>query len=154
MDHLFLSAVSPDDQRGETTVIGRGREKGSAQVLRFSPVPEAASVLLDLATLFAKGFNAPLVFFPKSGLAFAQAMHSGKGSEEERLITAFAKGEEEYLGNDFVPGEGDDPYCRQLFGETLPVSSGYTLYREDNSPSFAELASRIFTPMLNHMEEL
>ncbi len=154
VEHLFLSAVAPDDQRCETTLIGRGRDKGSAQVLRLSPVPEAASVLLDLTSLFAKGLSAPLPFFPKSALAFAQAMHSGKGTDDERQIAAFAKAEEEYLGNDFAPGEGEDPYCRQLFGETLPVSPGYTLYSEDNSPPFAELAARIFLPMLNHMEEL
>jgi len=154
LEHLFLSAVAPDDQRCETTVIGRGRDKGSAQVLRFSPVPDAASVLLDLATLLAKGLSAPLPFFPKSALAFAQTMCSAKGTEQEKIIAAFAKAEEEYLGNDFAPGEGEDPYCRQLFGETLPVSPGYTLYPEDNSPPFAELATQIFLPMLNHMEEL
>ncbi len=154
LEHLFLSAVGPDDQRCETTVIGRGRDKGSAQVLRFSPVPEAASVLLDLVSIFANGLSAPLVFFPKSGLAFAQAIHSGKGTDEERQIGAFAKAEAEYLGNDFAPGEGEDPYCRQLFTDTLPVLDGYTLYSEDNSPPFAELATRIFLPMLNHMEEL
>jgi len=154
LEHLFLSAVAPDDQRCETTLIGRGRDKGSAQVLRLSPVPEAASVLLDLATLFTKGLSAPLPFFPKSALAFAQAMCSAKGTEQEKMIAAFARAEEEYLGNDFAPGEGEDPYCRQLFGETLPVSPGYTLYSEDNSPPFAELATRIFLPMLNHMEEL
>ncbi len=154
LEHLFLSAVVPEDQRCETIVIGRGSGKGTAQVLRFSPVPEAASVLLDLATLFAEGLNAPLPFFPKSGLVFARTIASGKGTEEERRIAAFARGEEEYLGNDFAPGEGDDPYCRQLFGDGLPVSPGYALYREGNSSSFGELATRIFTPMLIKMEEL
>ncbi|MHB1014599.1 MAG: exodeoxyribonuclease V subunit gamma [Desulfurivibrionaceae bacterium] len=154
LEHLFLSAVAPGDQRCETVVIGRGSGKGTAQVLRFSPVPEAASVLLDLATLFAEGLNAPLPFFPKSGLVFARTIASGKGTEEERRIAAFARGEEEYLGNDFAPGEGDDPYCRQLFGEGLPVSPGYILYHEGKSPSFAELATRIFTPLLIKMEEL
>ncbi|OGQ85726.1 MAG: exodeoxyribonuclease V subunit gamma [Deltaproteobacteria bacterium RIFOXYD12_FULL_56_24] len=154
LEHLFLSAVAPDDQRRETIVIGRGSGKGTAQVLRFSPVPEAARVLLDLATLFADGLNAPMPFFPKSGLVFARTMGSGKGSEEERRIAAFAKAEEEYLGSDFAPGEGDDPYCRQLFGEVLPVAPDYALYREGKGLSFAELATRIFVPMLGQMEEL
>lgn len=154
LEHLFLSAVAPGDQRCETIVIGKGSGKGTAQVLRFSPVPEVASVLLDLATLFVEGLIAPLPFFPKSGLVFARTIASGKGTEEERRIAAFARGEEEYLGNDFAPGEGDDPYCRQLFGDGLPVSPGYALYREGKSPSFGELATRIFTPMLIKMEEL
>ena len=154
LEHLFLSAVAPDDQRCETIVIGRGSGKGTAQVLRVSPVPEAARVLLDLSRLYADGLNAPMPFFPKSGLVFARAMGSGKGSEEERRIAAFAKAEEEYLGNDFVPGEGNDPYCRQLFGEALPVAPGYAMYREGKSPAFAELATRIFLPMLGQMEEL
>jgi exodeoxyribonuclease V gamma subunit len=155
LEHLFLSAVAPDDQRCETTVIGRGREKGTAQVLRFSPVPEAVSVLLDLARLFAKGFNVPLPFFPKSGLVFARAMQAGKATEEELWIGAFAKAEEEYLGNDFMPGEGEDPYCRQLFADAIPVSPDYGLYNEGKSElAFAELATRIFTPMLKQMEEL
>jgi exodeoxyribonuclease V gamma subunit len=154
LEHLFLSAIAPEDQRCETLVIGRGSGKGTAQVLRFSPVAEAAKVLLDLSRLYADGLNAPMPFFPKSGLVFARTMTSGKGSEEERRIIAFAKAEEEYLGSDFAPGEGDDPYCRQLFGEALPVSPGYALYREGKSPSFAELATRIFTPMLMQMEEL
>ena len=135
-------------------MIGRGRDKGSAQVLRLSPVPDAAKVLLGLASLFAEGLSAPLPFFPKSALAFAQAMCSAKGAEQEKMMAAFAKAEEEYLGNDFAPGEGEDPYCRQLFGDVRPVSPGYTLYSEDTSPPFAELATRIFLPMLNHMEEL
>jgi exodeoxyribonuclease V gamma subunit len=154
LEHLFLSAIAPEDQRCETLVIGRGSGKGTAQVLRFSPVAEAAKVLLDLSRLYADGLNAPMPFFPKSGLVFARTMISGKGSEEERRIIAFARAEEEYLGSDFAPGEGDDPYCRQLFGEALPVSPGYALYREGKSPSFAELATRIFTPMLMQMEEL
>lgn len=154
LEHLFLSAVAPDDQRCETIVIGRGSGKGTAQVLRFSPVPEAANVLLNLSRLFADGLNAPLPFFPKSGLVFARTFASGKGSEEERRFAAFAKAEEEYFGSDFAPGEGDDPYCRQLFGETLPVAPDYALYREGKGPSFAELATRIFTPMLMQMEEL
>ncbi|MCX5876305.1 MAG: exodeoxyribonuclease V subunit gamma [Deltaproteobacteria bacterium] len=143
LEHLFLSAVAPDDQRCETVLIGRGRDKGTAQVLRFSPVPEAASLLLELARLFADGSNVALPFFPKSGLVFAQILASGKGTEQEQRIAAFARAEEEYLGNDFTPGEGEDPYCRQLFGDALPVS-----------PPFGELAIRIFAPMLNHMEEL
>jgi exodeoxyribonuclease V gamma subunit len=154
LEHLFLSAVAPADQRCETIVIGRGSDKGTAQVLRFSPVPEAAQVLLDLARLYAEGLNTPRPFFPKSGLVFAQTMVSGKGSEEERRIIAFARAEEEYLGNDFARGEGNDPYCRQLFGEVLPVAPDYALYREGNAPTFAELAARIFTPMLMQMEEL
>ncbi|HIJ91660.1 MAG TPA: exodeoxyribonuclease V subunit gamma, partial [Deltaproteobacteria bacterium] len=154
LEHLFLSAIAPDDQRCETIVIGRGRDKGTAQVLRFSPVPEAASVLRDLASLFAEGLSAPLLFFPKSGLAFAQAMCAAKGSEQEKIIAAHGKAEEEYLGNEFAMGEGEDPYCRQLFGEALPVAPGYALYAAANSPPFAELATRIFTPMLNQMEEL
>ena len=93
-------------------------------------------------------------FFPKSGLVFARTMGSGKGSEEERRIAAFAKAEEEYLGSDFVLGEGNDSYCRQLFGEALPVAPDYALYRAGKSPAFAELATRIFTPMLMQMEEL
>ncbi|MFQ6757344.1 MAG: exodeoxyribonuclease V subunit gamma [Deltaproteobacteria bacterium] len=154
LEHLFLSAVAPTDQRCETTVIGRGSDKGTAQVLRFSPVPEAAGVLHDLASLFAEGLNTPLVFFPKSGLAFARAMCNAQGSEQEKIIGACAKAEEEYRGSEFAPGEGEDAYCRQLFGEALPVSPGFVLYAEDNSPPFTELATRIFMPMLNHMEEL
>jgi exodeoxyribonuclease V gamma subunit len=154
LEHLFLSAVAPEDQRCETIVIGRGSGKGTAQVLRFSPVPEAARVLLDLSRLFIEGLNAPMPFFPKSGLVFARTMGSGKGTEEEKRIAAFAKAKEEYLGSDFAPGEGDDPYCRQLFGEALPVTPGYALYREGKSLAFAELATRIFTPLLGRMEEL
>ena len=146
LEHLFLSAVAPDDQRCETIVIGRGRDKGyrpGSSVLAGARGRQACCSIWP--RLFADGFNAPLPFFPKSGLVFAQAMASGKGTEEERRITAFARAEEEYLGNDFAPGEGDDPYCRQLFGDALPVSPGYALYREGNSPAFAELATRIFT---------
>ncbi len=154
LEHLFLSAVAPEDQRCETIVIGRGSDKGAAQVLRLSPVREAASVLLDLVTLFADGLSEPMPFFPKSGLVFARTIASGKGTEQERRISAFAKAGEEYLGNDFMPGEGEDPYCRQLFADALPVSPSYALYGEGKSPAFAELATRIFTPMLMQMEEL
>ncbi|OGR02911.1 MAG: exodeoxyribonuclease V subunit gamma [Deltaproteobacteria bacterium RIFOXYD12_FULL_53_23] len=154
LEHLFLSAVAPADQCCETIVIGRGSDKGSAQVFRLSPVPEATNILLDLASLFAGGLSAPLPFFPKSALAFARTMYAGKGTEQERLSTAFTRAEGEYLGNDFIPGEGEDPYCCQLFADTLPVSPSYVRYAADKSPVFAELATRIFTPMLKRMEEL
>jgi len=155
LEHLFLSAVSPEDQRCETVVIGRGRDKGTAQVFRFSPVEDAAGLLLDLVNLYAAGLTEPLLFFPKSALVFAKAMFSGKGTEQDRLISAYSLAEEEYLGNDFTPGEGDDPYCRQLFPDTLPVSPGYALYREGKSNvGFPEASTGIFTPLLMHMEEV
>lgn len=155
LEHLFLSAVAPADQRSETVVIGRGRDKGTAQVLCFSPVEDATGLLRDLVTLYGAGLTEPLLFFPKSALVFAKAMSSGKGTDEERRRAAFSLAEEEYLGNDFAPGEGDDPYCRQLFSDTIPVSPGYAQYSEVKPDAgFAELATRIFTPMHTHMEEL
>lgn len=153
-EHLFLCAVAPEDQRRETLIIGRGCDKGSAQVLRLSPVREAHHELYNLAAIFSDTFSVPLPFFPKSALLFAQTMQAGKGTEQERRAAAFTRAEDAYLGSDFSSGEGEDPYCRQVFGDTLPTAAEYAQASADGPHAFADLALRIFSPLLKHAEEI
>ncbi len=155
LDHLFLCALNPGDQPLDSFVVGKG-EKGGAEAIRLRAVENAREHLAELTELFRAGADEPLLFFPKSSWRFARTLLSGKGGERDALEeAAYGKAREEYLGNNRMPGEGNEPCCRQLFGSLVPVRPGYSPY-PDHAPScgFAELALKVFAPLIAHQEKL
>jgi exonuclease V gamma subunit len=105
-------------------------------VVTFGRVTSARALLQTLCELFSEGLTLPLRFFPESGMAFVETEQSRKGDP-------FKKASEKWLGpypkkNEKRRGEKDDVFIARCFdGDSL-------------DEHFAELARRIFDPILEH----
>jgi exodeoxyribonuclease V gamma subunit len=131
--HLLLNAAAPPSTPRESFLVGRDR------VVRFAPVENGRSLLADLLVLYRQGHHEPLPLPPASGLAYAEALHSGK-SEEEALRCAHRCWQGSGFGG--PPAEGEDGYHRLCFRGAVPLSE-----------RFADLAAAFFLPLLAHRRE-
>ncbi|HIJ77835.1 MAG: exodeoxyribonuclease V subunit gamma [Desulfobulbaceae bacterium] len=153
LDHLFLSAAAPADQQPITTLICKG-ESAPIQIVRFSKVIRAGEILGELASLFVKGDQEPLLFFPKSSYHFARIISAGDGEDPQVLAKARDKAAEIFSREAFGrKPENDDLYYLQLFQGADPLPPGYRFFA-DRPPAytFEELALIIFSPLLAHLE--
>jgi exodeoxyribonuclease V gamma subunit len=129
IEHLALCAVT-EGGKPETVLIGRDA------VVTFGRVPSPRAALQTLCELFSEGLTTPLRFFPDSGMAFVDAERSGKGDP-------FKKANDKWLGpypqkGEKRRGEKDNVFIARCFdGDFL-------------DEHFAELARRIFDPILGH----
>lgn len=163
VDHLFVCATSDPNFQG-TKIMGIERSKGVARVVRCQwptfASDEAGRHLEQLLRIYAAGLSWPLPIFLQSGLAYAQAIASGKKDAEQAMRSA--QGE-------FVFGAGDRPSesqkdwptqrlfdgsqvledqgARAALGQAWPCTSGSEL------SDFAALSLAIWMPCLTAMEE-
>lgn len=114
------------------------------KVWSLAPLPraEAERVLSDLVALYWRGLEAPLLFFPDTSIAYAEARATGgeqRGLEQAR--NAFP--------GDY--GGGACAYVFRAFRGAVPIEETYEPFElpRDRSrwPSFASLATRIVEPM-------
>ncbi|MFY9973828.1 MAG: exodeoxyribonuclease V subunit gamma [Chromatiaceae bacterium] len=117
--HLALNLAQPEGVRPHSVLVAE------EETLELRPVASAADHLADLVTLFRKGRTEPLALFPETSLAFV--LH-GPGN---RLTEAW---EGRRNGR---AGERDAWAVRTAFRGRDPLA-----------PPFADLASRVFAPLL------
>ena len=128
IEHLALGA-QPERDPSETVLIGRDA------VVTFGRVSSARAVLQTLCELFSEGLTRPLRFLPESGLAFVETERSGKGDPFKK---ASEKWKGPYQKNEKPWGERDDVFIARCFDA------------DSLDEPFAELARRIFGPLLEH----
>jgi exodeoxyribonuclease V gamma subunit len=127
LNHYRKSEIS--DSMKHTFVAGKNK------TFQYLPVAEDSTLLEELLSLYWLGLCEPLHFFPQASFVFARALHSGK-SEQEAMLLATS----EWEGNMYTgPGEKYDLYNSLCFKNLeLPEKS------------FADLAKKIFLPILAH----
>ncbi len=104
------------------------RHRASDRLICFQEVDKPATELEKLIDLFRRGLAEPLHFYPQTSLAFAEAKPELRLSKAEKTwYSRYYRGEEEEPGYKLAM-EGVDPLDDQ----------------------FAELAQKIFTPILNN----
>ena len=96
-------------------------------------------VLGELLDKFWLGLAKPLHFFPESSSIYLQALVLKNKSAEEALRSA----RNTWLGSDFKPGEGRDPYYQLCFDRTNPLDE-----------QFQDLASGVLGPLFGHLREI
>jgi exonuclease V gamma subunit len=106
------------------------------RAFRYLPVEDTEELLRILLNLYLKGLRKPLHLYSESSLIFAERMMDGKETEKA-LRAAMAK----WDAYDFA--ENGDPYYQLCFRQIDPL---------DNE--FCELAIKVFSPMLNHEEQI
>ncbi len=129
LNHLALCAINPE---GVTLKSQHFAEDG---VLCFAPVDNPLQQLQQLLQHYWQGLQKPLPFYPESSLIYTTLMNKGKGDD------GLAKAEKHFLGSDYYPGEGRDPYLQLLLRDQNPFDQ-----------PFFELAEAIYLPLLNAEE--
>jgi exodeoxyribonuclease V gamma subunit len=98
---------------------------------------EAQSILHDLAKLYARGMTAPLPFFPRSSLAYAQKRCAGK-DHDASLAAALTQ----WDGNMAVEAEKDDASLAMIYRD-----------KEPDWEEFEVLALEIYGPLLENRHD-
>jgi exodeoxyribonuclease V gamma subunit len=130
VDHLMVNLVQ---QRGYPLMSRLLTEDES---WTFGAVDAARDILEALLQTYWEGLCEPLRFFPESSLKFVERLNKGE-TRPDALLAAL----QAWRGNDYAAGEGTDPYLSLCFGRANPVAD-----------PFAELALRVFQPLLEHQE--
>ncbi len=138
IDHLLMNCV----RATESILITATREKQPV-IERFAPVEDAQALLASLLDFYWRGLRAPLPFFPRSSLAFAERkLHPTRGSSPlEKAEKAWGDSPLP-RDNDFGQGpEREDDYFDLAF-RNVPDPLG---------EEFQEIAMAIFEPVLKVM---
>ncbi|MGM0680714.1 MAG: exodeoxyribonuclease V subunit gamma [Thermodesulfobacteriota bacterium] len=127
--HLILCILAEEDRRlsPASLVIGKDRQ------VAFARVSGARAILAEILDLYRENNRRPLPFFSETSHIFAREMLF------ERIDQAWKKAEEEWQGNERIPGEGSDPWLNFRYQQENPLG------RE-----FQELALKIFRPIYEH----
>jgi len=144
--HLVLCALAPASIEPFTWVFGRQPTGEGAKAIRFRSVNRPNLLLDELLELFAAGQNEPLHFYPESAMAFAKTLADPKHDDiklQRAIDIAWSKTDRpftpavEFLYPEPTTLEFDGPQGTQ-------AAPGLT---------FRELSSRIFNPLLEHVDE-
>lgn len=152
--HLLLNAS--DTGPRASFLIGRGNKDAPASRVRFRPVGAPLPILKQLLDLYRLGQTLPLLFFPESSRAYAQAFLRRR--DGHAALTAARK---QFDPKDFpseVPSEGEDVFVRQIYGRGNPLVDPPSWTLPSNGepplmPQFAEIALAVFAPLFEHREE-
>jgi exodeoxyribonuclease V gamma subunit len=129
--HLALNLVDNDSYARSGILIG------SDTILKFKPLINARSLLMEFIKLFIEGQARPLPFFPESSYAYA-----GKASGKQPDYKALSVARNTWRSGDYKRGESEDPYYRLCFGNRDPLDD-----------EFVNLAIAIFQPLLEHLKD-
>jgi len=127
--HLALNAIAPNGI--ERTSLWVGEDK----TICLGPVEGANDLLQELLGIYWQGLHRVLPFFPKSALAYANAL--GKGRDHPLKAAR-----QEWLGSEFSPGECQDPYFDLCYRGLDPLDDEFT-----------RLAQAVFGPALTAMTD-
>jgi exodeoxyribonuclease V gamma subunit len=135
--HLALGLA---DSPRSTMVVGLRTEGEATWVAwEYGPAENGAKVLVGLLERYWQGMQRPLPFFPRSSWAYARPVLERGSPEGEAL----RKASETWAGDDFRPGEREDPYYRLCFRDTDPLDD-----------EFQRLALDLFEPLFSHRKEV
>ena len=139
--HLLTNAAREPGLPREGILIGVNTGTSSkggvagADMLRYTPVADAAEILGDLCGLYHEVSRRAVPFFPETSLAYAEQRIGKDAAEQQAMRAAHACWE----GNAFRKGESADPWNALCRRDAEPLGA-----------SFQETALRIFAPMLEH----
>lgn len=103
------------------------------EVWHFGAVEAPGDTLDGYLAWYWQGMHQPLPFFCGTSFEYAQQLLVKGRSTKEAMSAATAR----WQGNDFLPGESEDPYFSLCFGDSDPLGT-----------EFREIALAIFSPVL------
>ncbi len=123
--HLLLNCVAPAGVACQSRFIAENED------IALAPVGDASALLEQLTDAYWRGLRVPLHFFPRSAFQYVNAKSDNDG-----------KARNTWEGNDFVRGEGDNPYYQLAFRGCDPLDD-----------EFRELARQVYEPFLACRED-
>jgi exodeoxyribonuclease V gamma subunit len=134
--HLVYCWLGPSGEQAESSLFGRPLSGPGAVHQRFRPVSAAAQRLDALARRFDEGQRLPLLLFPATSLAYAQALRNGKRDALSGLDKEWQLELER------------DNHLQRVYGS----GATFTELRREHSAEFEALASEVFEPLLEHLD--
>jgi len=163
IEHLLWNASLSGIAAPRVTYwIGRGN-KGRVARGRFREVGNARELLSDLLELYRAGCSAPLPFLPRAARVYAERWHRSRHSDREARHAEAMRAARVVLDPDHAheAREAADPYVRLIFGERRwldewAARSPRAASKRCPAPewSFADVARRVFGPLLEHRDDL
>ncbi len=142
--HLCMLAAGG---RGPTYLFSKG-DDGLVE-RTFVEVAKPLVILADLVSLLRLGRRVPLPLFPDAANAYVAKLRNG-GTEAQALGAARSAYRKDF-------GDAENAYVKKVYGEADPLDPAFCLLAEDQSgeepPRFAEVARRVFDPLLDHLKE-
>ena len=105
----------------------------------FNPVINSHLILNDLMDLYFKGLTEPIAFVPQAAYAFAEARLRRNQPDDAALRSA----KKVWQGNDYAPGEAQDPYVQLCYRQ-----------RDLFSEEFRVLALQVYEPLFQHLDQV
>lgn len=142
--HLAAGTMDPEAAR-TSAIVGRSDGSGGAHLCQLRPVSDPAPLLQALVELYWIGQEEPLLLFPRSSLAYAEALPRG---EAEALAAARKQ------WADRRNGEGEDPHLRRVFGDADPLQASFSVLPGPmRAGDFPTLSAAVFGPLIAHRQE-
>ncbi len=147
--HLAMCTLPEGPRR--TVLIGREGRSGAPTALQLDAVDAPAAALADLVELFQLGQHSPLPFFSGSSLIYARTL-----ADKRDPTLAMKRAQSAFYAGTWP--ESDDPHLRKVFGRqnplvAVPPTRGRRAF-DAPPPSFSELSSRIYAPLLARLRPL
>ncbi|MBW2107326.1 MAG: exodeoxyribonuclease V subunit gamma [Deltaproteobacteria bacterium] len=138
--HLVLNCLKQHRVCRASMLVGlhktaRGRSWVGWQ---YPPLPDARKRLQELLEIYWDGLTRPLPFFSESSWAYADQLVERKLPEDQALIAAW----KQWWGDDWRPGERQNPYYQLCFEGTDPLG-----------PEFTALAIQILSPIMANQKK-
>lgn len=131
IEHLILNGANDPSLPKKTLLIG------TDYVFIADVIAENAWFYLQsFIKAYRRGMQRLLYFYPESSLAYCAALNKGR-SREEALNAA----RRVWQGNDYVPGEGADPYYERCFKNGDPFTE-----------AFEELSQELCEPVIRYQK--
>ena len=103
-----------------------------------SPLDNSVEILDTLISIYIKGQNELLRFFPESSFEYISSIIKERSAEK-----AFSKALNKWKGSDYALSEGTNPYYELCFKNISPFNI-----------EFAEISMKIFETMVNHQKKI
>jgi exonuclease V gamma subunit len=140
--HLVYCWVAPGGSEAQSSLFGRPLQGGGAVHQRFRPVEDPAARLDALARRFDQGQALPLLLFPTTSLAYAQATRNSAAKASAKR-DAFAG-----LDKEWQLELQRDSHLLRVYG----ADKSFAELRREHQAEFEQLALEVFEPLLTHLE--
>jgi exodeoxyribonuclease V gamma subunit len=146
--HLVLCATRPPGVAPFSVQICRVSDNEGAAISCFKPVAEPLPLLADLLKLYRVGQSEPLMLFPKASLGFVELLRKNK--PEVEAVRQFG------VQKDWAEERDQSHALQRIYGQgaELDVDGPRGTHPPLGGPSFAQVARRVFEPLLDHVERL